>query len=152
MAGVATAPVAQADDWALNGRYLATSNGDWAQINEVYHDLPSVRSTWTIAMTCTTYITCSGRVDSDEGWSADIVITNSEYIVDVVRPNWEPCPDGTAIEGHQRFRFFPVAPSGFLQPGSRVFAGIDKTRGRSGGCGKNDTLQIEIPFRLEKLD
>src|SRR5262245_44714880 len=93
--GVAAAPIAQAGDWALNGRYLATSNGDWAQTNEVYRDEGSVRSVWTIAMTCTTEITCSGRVDTDAGWSADIVTTNGWYVVKVLRPGWEPCPNGT---------------------------------------------------------
>jgi len=150
---VAAAPAASATaDWALNGRYLATSNGDWAKTNLVYRDLPTVRSIWTIAMTCTAYIVCAGRVDSDAGWSADITITNGEYVVKVDRPGWEPCPDGTTVDGHQRYRFFPVGPDGFVQPGSRVFAGFDVTTGRSGGCGINDKLMIEMPFRLEKLD
>ena len=32
-------------------------------------------------MTCTNDLTCSGRVDSDIGWSADIMTTNGEYVV-----------------------------------------------------------------------
>ena len=36
--GVFVAPPAHADDWALNGKFLATSNGDWATTNDVYRD------------------------------------------------------------------------------------------------------------------
>ena len=41
--GVLCAPAAQADDanardWALNGTFLATSNGDWATTNDVYRN------------------------------------------------------------------------------------------------------------------
>ena len=57
------APSAHADDWALNGKFLATSNGDWATTNDVYRDEAIVRSTWTIAMTCINVLTCSGTVD-----------------------------------------------------------------------------------------
>ena len=49
--GVFVAPHAHAADMALNGRFLATSNGDWAMTNDVYRDEASVRSIWTIAMT-----------------------------------------------------------------------------------------------------
>jgi hypothetical protein len=140
-----------ADDWSLNGRFLATSIGEWAQTNEVYQDEATVRSVWTISMTCTNVVTCSGRVVSDLGWDADIVITNGEYVVQRDIPGWELCGDGRTVTGHQRYRFFPVGPDGFLLPGSSVFAGFDKTLGESGGCSRNDTLRIDIPFRLERL-
>ncbi|OBF95587.1 hypothetical protein A5790_07765 [Mycobacterium sp. 852002-51152_SCH6134967] len=151
---VALAPPAHAADAALNGRYLATSNGDFAMTNDVYRDLPSVRSTWTIAMTCIDDVNCSGTVDSDAGWSADIVITNSEYIVKRELPDWQRCADGTGrtVTGHQSYRFFPVGDEGFLLPGSRVFAGFDKTSGESGACSLNEMTEIEMPFRLDKLD
>ena len=35
---VAPLPLRRLAIWALNGRFLATSNGDWAQTNEVYRD------------------------------------------------------------------------------------------------------------------
>ncbi|MGE2719461.1 hypothetical protein [Mycolicibacterium celeriflavum] len=150
----ATAPHANADDAALNGRYLATSNGDWAMTTDVYRDLPSVRSTWTIAMTCTDAVNCTGTVTSDAGWSADIVTTNGEYIVKRDLPAWQHCADGTGrtVTGHQSYRFFPVGDDGFLLPGSRVFAGFDKTGGESGACSLNEMTEIEMPFRLDKLD
>ena len=37
---------ASADDLALNGTYIATSNGDWARTNDSYHDEQTVRSTY----------------------------------------------------------------------------------------------------------
>lgn len=154
VAMAAVAPRAHAADAALNGRYLATSNGDFATTNDVRRPLPSVRSTWTIAMSCTDEVNCSGTVSSDAGWSAGIVITNGEYIVKRNLPDWQRCADGTGrtVTGRQRYHFFPVDESGFLMPGSRVFAGFDKTSGESGACSLNEMSEIEMPFRLEKLD
>jgi hypothetical protein len=154
--GVVFASVAHADDWnadqwALNGTFSAMSNGDWAATNDVYRNEATVRSTWTISMSCTNAVTCAGRVVSDAGWSANIVATNWEYDVKRDIPNWEPCVDGRTVTGHQRFRFFPVDDGGFLHPGSRIFAGFDRTSGESGGCSLNDKLEIDLPFRLEKL-
>ncbi|MGV0806512.1 Rv2253/PknI dimerization domain-containing protein [Mycolicibacterium setense] len=152
--GVAGAPAVFADeasgDWALNGSYLATSNGDWAQTNDVYKDEPTVRSTWTISMSCSNATTCAGRVTSDAGWSADITAKGSQYIVKHDIPNWEPCPEGNAVTGHQSYMFYPVGDAGYLHPGSRELAGFDKTTGESGGCRLNDKLEIVLPFRLVK--
>src|SRR5262249_53529772 len=58
---------------AINGTYLATSNGDWARTNDSYHDEATVRSTWTITSTCPTPTSCYGTVVSDQGWTAKIV-------------------------------------------------------------------------------
>src|SRR6476620_7913135 len=150
--GLTPVPEAHAADAALNGRFLATSNGDWATTNDVYRHEGSVRTTWTISMTCTNVVTCAGRVTSDAGWSADIVTTNGEYIVARELPNWEPCADGRSVTGHQRYRFFPVDENGYMRPGSPVFAGFDKTSGESGACSLNEMLEIDMPFRLERLD
>jgi len=152
--GVLVAPSAHADDWALNGKFLATSNGDWATTNDVYRDEAIVRSTWTIAMTCINALTCSGTVTSDIGWSAEITTKNMEYVVRRVLPNWELCADGSGrtVTGHQIYRFFPVGDGGSVLPGSRVFGGFDQTKGETGGCSLNNTLEIDLPFRLEKLD
>lgn len=149
--GVMSAPSAHAEDAALNGTFLAISNGEWAQTNDVYRDEATVRSTWTITMTCTNVVTCAGTVVSDAGWTADVTTTNGEYVVQRDIPGWAPCPDGTFATGHQRYRFFPVAPDGYLLPGSRVFAGFDKTLTDSGSCRVNQRLEIDLPFRLERL-
>lgn len=152
--GVTLASPAPAADWALNGRFVATSNGDWATNNDVYRDLPSVRSIWTITMTCSNVVTCAGTVVSDAGWSADIAVRSTDYYVVRDLPDWQRCADGTGrtVTGHQRYRFYPVGPDGNILAGSRVFAGTDKTSGESGGCSLNEKVQIDMPFRLEKLD
>jgi hypothetical protein len=150
-AGVVCAPVAHAGDWALNGTYRATSNGAWAKTNDVYRNEATVQSTWTISMHCTNVLTCSGRVTSDAGWSADVTTTNTEYNVLRELPGWEPCADGSTVSGHQRYRFFPVDDTGYLLPGSRLLGGFDTTMGASGGCNLNDKLEISMPFRLEKV-
>jgi len=150
LAGGPTA-VASGDEWGLNGTYVATSNGPWAQTNDVFHDEASVRSTWTISTTCSTPVECTGRVTSDLGWSADVSIHGSEYVVKHDIPNWEPCPDGAARTGHQIYRFYPVDERGWVTFGSTIFAGVDRTSGDSGACGINKALVITMPFRLEKV-
>ena len=118
-----TAAASGDDEWGLNGTYIATSNGHWAQTNDIYRNEASVRSTWTISTTCSTPLECTGRVISDLGWSADVGIHGSEYVVKRDIPNWEPCPDGTARTGHQIYRFYPVDEKGWFSLGSTVFAG-----------------------------
>jgi hypothetical protein len=150
--GMPTA-TASGDDWGLNGTYLATSNGDWAKTNDVYHKEGTVRSKWTIATTCSTPVECTGRLTSDLGWSADVSIHGSEYVVKRDIPNWEPCPNGAGRTGHQIYRFYPVDNNGLVAfaSSSTVLAGMDVTSGDSGACGINQTLVISMPFRLEKL-
>ena len=58
---------------AINGIFLATSNGEWAKTNNTYHDEASIRSTWTITSSCLNPNTCTGTVSSDEGWTANLV-------------------------------------------------------------------------------
>jgi hypothetical protein len=142
---------ASGDDWGLNGTYAATSIGNWAQTNEVYHDETTVRSRWTITTTCTTPLECTGRVVSDLGWSADVSLHGSEYVVKRDIPNWEPCPGGAARTGHQIYRFYPVDESGAVAWDSTIFSGFDKTSGDSGACGINKNLVVTMPFRLEKV-
>jgi hypothetical protein len=153
VAAAVTIPTATAsgDEWGLNGTYSATSIGNWAQTNEVYQDEATVRSTWTINTTCTTPVDCTGRVKSDQGWSADVTYTGSEYVVKRDIPNWEPCPNGVSRTGHQIYRFYPVNQQGRVSVGSTIFAGIDRTSGESGACGINKALVITMPLRVEKV-
>jgi hypothetical protein len=142
---------AAAQGWGLNGTYTAVSNGDMAQTNDVFRNEATVRSMWTIYTTCTTPVDCTGRVTSDAGWSADVAIAGSEYVIKRDIPNWEPCPSGVARAGHQVYRFYPVNDNGWVSVGSTTFAGIDRTSGDSGACGINKTLVITLPFRLDKV-
>jgi hypothetical protein len=151
VAGMPAAAATGDDDWGLNGTYLATSIGNWAETNDVFRGETTVHSKWTANTTCTTPVECVGRVTSDAGWSADVSIHGSEYVVKRDIPNWEPCPGGAARAGHQIYRFYPVDEKGWVSFGSTIFAGVDKTSGDSGACGINQTLVITMPFRLEKM-
>jgi hypothetical protein len=147
-----TAPPAHALGNPINGTYLATSVGEWAKTNEVFRDEATVRSTWTITSSCSTYDDCTGQVTSDQGWSAPLVIHDgSLWYVRRDVPNWEFCSDGTAVTGRQTFTFTPVGPDGMAKNGSPTLAGQDKTVGPSGACGMNRWLVVNMPFRLDKI-
>jgi hypothetical protein len=150
--GLGMAPSARADGNPINGTYIATSVGEWAKTNEVFHDEATVRSTWTITSSCETAQDCSGQVTSDQGWSARLY-THDGTLWYVRRdvPHWEECPDGTAVTGQQTFTFTPAGPDGLVQQGSSTLAGQDKTIGPSGACGINRWLVVQMPFRLDKI-
>jgi hypothetical protein len=136
----------------INGTYIATSVGEWAKTNEVFRDEATVRSTWTVTSTCMNFQECSGQVTSDQGWSAPLTMHDgTDWVVTRDLTNWEFCPDGTAVTGHQRYRFYSVGPDGRQQPGSGTLAGQDKTVGPSGACGINRWLVVQMPFRLDKI-
>lgn len=149
-ATVAVCPTADAsfDQYALNGTFIATSNGEWAKTNDVFHDEDSVRGTWTVSSTCVTPSDCAGSVSSDWGWTAPIYMKNGMWYVKRPVPGWMPCPDGTFVDGHQTYRFSPVDPNGSYQRVSNMFVGQDSTEGPSGACGKNLPLEIKMPFKL----
>jgi hypothetical protein len=150
--GLGTAPSARAEGNPINGTYIATSVGEWAKTNEVFRDEATVRSTWTITSSCWTFQECSGEVTSDQGWSAPITVHDgSLWYVRRDVPNWEFCPDGTAVTGHQTYFFAFAGQDGKAQPGSSTLAGYDKTVGPSGACGVNRWLVIMMPFRLDKI-
>jgi hypothetical protein len=145
VAAAVNMPTAQADPGdgiALNGRFTAFSDGQWAQTNESYHDEKSVTQTWTITTTCPTYQDCTGRVVSDLGWSADLLYTSGSWRVRHTLDNWEPCQDGTVMQGEQTFTFWKGYPDAFPMKGA------DTTLGPSGGCGYNRPLNIRLRFTL----
>jgi hypothetical protein len=152
LVAVSGAPAAGAsgDEWGMNGTYQVSSLGHWAKTNDVFRDEAPVLSKWTVTTTCSTPVECTGRVVSDQGWSADVNLHGSEYVVKRDIPNWEPCSNGPARTGHQIYRFYPVDENGLVAWGSTVFAGIDITSGDSGACGINQPLVVSIPLRLEK--
>jgi hypothetical protein len=146
-----TAANASGDEWGINGTYLATSNGEWAKTNEVFHDEASVRSTWTITTTCINKSDCTGEVTSDQGWTAEISTHNVEWVVKRDVENWEPCADGTKVTGQQIYRFYPADPAGITDLASTTYVGLDTTTGPSGACGRNHWLVISMPFKLIEL-
>lgn len=154
--GVGTAPSAPATDgdYAINGAYAATSDGNFATTDYAFHDEATVRSTWTITSKCTTDVNCTGQVTSDQGWSAPLYTEGHVWYVQRDIPNWEPCPDGTMFTGHQTFMFYPANANGVTQIGSPYLEGRDKTVGPRYACGTywyGEPLTIVMPFRLDKL-
>jgi hypothetical protein len=135
----------------LNGTYIAQSNGDWAQTNERFQNEATVRSTWRITSTCSTAQDCTGRVSSDAGWSSDVDTTNGSWYVRRSIENWEPCFDGSFAPGLQIIMFYPIGPDGMLDASSTTYAGTDTTTSPSGSCGRNKSLVISMPFKLEKI-
>jgi hypothetical protein len=143
--GLAGAPATHAnpgDGIALNGTYTAFSDGVWARTNLSYHDERSVTQTWTITSTCSTYQDCTGRVTSDQGWSADMAYVSGSWLVKRSVDNWEPCIDATAHPGEQTFMFSKGYPDPF------PLQGWDTTVGPSGACGYNKQLNVRLPFTL----
>jgi hypothetical protein len=163
--GVGSPPIAQADDgsYAINGTYTATSDGTYATTDYAFHNESTVRSTWAITSTCATDEQCTGRVTSDQGWSAPLRNEGHVWYVERDVPNWETCPGGATFTGHQTFMFYPANPDGLTQIGSGYLEGRDKTVGPRSACGippiadapasgsYGKPLTIVMPFRLDKI-
>jgi len=144
-------PASASGDWALNGKYTATSNGEWASTNDVFHNEQSLRSTWTISTVCSYPTECEGTVTSDWGWTAPIYQTGGDWYVKRVVPNWMPCQDGSAADGFQVFRFHGASPDGAQTvPNTSFLLGADSTTGAQGACGRGLPLFITMPFKLVK--
>lgn len=151
-AGLGTAaPAGAGDSVALNGTYVAQSNGDWAQTNDRYQNEATNRDTWTVASSCSDAMDCAGRVTSDQGWSAQIHTTNGLWYLTRTIDNWEPCYDGSTAPGNQIIKFYPVDTDGQVNNASTTYAGEDKTISPSGSCGRNESLIIRMPFELQKI-
>lgn len=150
VAGALHPAIASASEkWALNGTFIATSNGEWATTNDVFHDERSVRSVWTISSVCSYPTECTGTVSSDQGWTAPIYQTGGDWYVKRTIDNWMPCQDGTSAPGFQVFRFHGSSPGGDQTvPGSDMLAGQDETTGPAGACGRSLPLFINMPFKL----
>ncbi|WP_228032570.1 hypothetical protein [Mycolicibacterium sp. P9-22] len=144
---------ASVDPVAINGVFTVLSDGEWATTDYAFHKEATVVSTWTITSTCTTEVSCTGLVSSDQGWEASLY-TNEGNVWYVERdlPNWQPCPDGSVLPGHQTFKFYPSDSDGLTQIGSPYLEGIDKTVGERYACGRVKALTIVLPLRLNKIN
>lgn len=150
--GETAGPLARADHgWGLNGTFVATSNGEWAKRNDIFHDEASIRSTWSITTTCSYPTECAGTVSSDWGWTAPIYMKSGIWYVKKTVDDWQPCSDGTAEPGLQVYRFYPATPDGgAIDPASSTLLGEDSTTGVSGSCGSSKVVFITMPFKLVK--
>jgi hypothetical protein len=70
-------------------------------------------------------------VSSDQGCTATIdQHVAAEWSVKRTVAGLEPCPDGTAVDGIQHFRFYPSNPSGVPDLDSQdLYVGEDLTSG-----------------------
>jgi len=161
---VGTAIPAHASNYGveLNGIYRVSSNGQWAKTNDVFMDERTKVQMWTVSSTCTSPQRCQGQVTSDQGWTAELRLGGGEgtpdavgdfWVVDNVIPNWEPCPDGTAATGYEKFIFWGMDPltNRREMTNTDLLSGTDKTKAPSGACGINKPLVIELPVRLDKV-
>jgi len=147
---VAAPTGASTSEVAINGVYTATSNGEWAMVNDRYQGHQTVISTWTISSTCVHPLACAGTVTSSLGWTEDIYKTETNWVVKHYVPDFIPCPDGTRAPGLQYFRFYAANVDGMQMAQTDYFLGEDETTGVSGACGRNKSLVLNLPFKLLK--
>lgn len=150
--GLAAPAGAEFEEYAMNGTFSVVSNGEWAQMNERYQDEPTVRSTWTVTSTCSTPLTCAGKVTSSLGWTEDVFTrTGQMWYVKHAVPEWIPCPDGTRADGLQVYSFYPASEDGMIQRQSDLWLGQDETTGVSGNCGRNRSLVMTLPVKITRI-
>ncbi len=141
----AAAPAAAGpDDVALNGTFVAFSDGQWSKTRERFEPRPSVTSVWTLTSSCTNFQDCTGTLVSDQGWSAPLVYLSQRWRATRVIPGWLKCPDGTTADGTQSFTFWARR---FDVP-ERLdrMVGFDETIGPSGACGVNRWMNVRMPL------
>jgi hypothetical protein len=152
-----SATPAHASDFGveLNGVYHYHANGDFALVNDVRKDMPTIDETWTLSSSCVSPVECEGTATSSAGWSARLWYgyPNTYWVVDRNIPEWQFCPGGGVAPGEQRFQFRGVDPVA-EEAKSKItnfLAGRQRTNSPSGSCGRNQPLVIETPMKLEQL-
>jgi hypothetical protein len=156
-ATLSATPAAYASDFGveLNGSYRYYANGDFALVNDVQKDVPTIDETWTLSSSCVSPVECEGTATSSAGWSARLWYgyPNTYWVVDRNIPEWQFCPGGAIAPGEQRFQFWGFDPvAGERKTDIRNFlVGRQRTVSPSGSCGTNKPLVIETPMKLEQL-
>lgn len=150
-------PAARASDFGveLNGTWHYHANGDFALVNDVRKDMPTIDETWTLSSSCVSPIECEGTATSSAGWTARLWYgyPNVYWVVDRNIAEWQFCPGGGVAPGEQRFQFSGIDP--ISETMSRkitdFMVGRQRTVSPSGSCGTNKPLVIETPMKLERL-
>jgi len=113
-ATLSATPAAHASDFGpeLNGTYRYYSNGQFALVNDVRKDMPTIDETWTLSSSCVSPIECDGTATSSAGWSARLWLgyPNAYWVVDRNIAQWQFCPNGMTAPGEQRFQFWGIDP------------------------------------------
>lgn len=88
---------------------------------------------------------------SDRGWSADVGLHGSEYVVKRDIPNWEPCPNGPP--GRDTNRFYPVDERAGWQPIPlrRRWLAWTRRPETAARAASTKALVVSLPFRLDKV-
>src|ERR1700748_2809659 len=73
---ITPSPARASADISINGRFTATSLGNWAKTNDSFQDEATVRSVWTVSSSCSDAQDCTGTVSSDQGWSAPLAMND----------------------------------------------------------------------------
>lgn len=156
-ATLSATPTAHASDFGveLNGTWRYYANGDFALVNEVRKDMPTIDETWTLSSSCVSPIECEGTASSSAGWTARLWYgyPNAYWVVDRVIPEWQFCPGGGTAPGEQRFQFWgfdPVSGERNMKI-TNFMVGRQRTNSPSGSCGTNKPLVIETPMKLEQF-
>ncbi len=78
----------------LNGAYHYHANGDFALVNDVRKDMPTIDETWTLTSDCVSPVECEGTAVSSAGWTARLWYgyPNAYWVVDRTIPEWQFCP------------------------------------------------------------
>jgi hypothetical protein len=156
-ASLAATPVARASDFGveLNGTDHYRGNGDFALVNDVRKNMPTIDETWTLSSSCVSPVECEGTATSSAGWTARLWYgyPNTYWVVDRTIADWQFCPGGGVAPGEQRFQFWgfdPVATERNMKI-VNFLVGRQRTVSPSGSCGTNKPLVIETPMKLEQL-
>jgi hypothetical protein len=153
----ATTPAAHASDFGveLNGTYNYRSNGQFALVNDVRKDVPTIDETWTLSSSCVSPVECEGVATSSAGWSARLWYgyPNTYWVVDRTIDQWQFCPGGGTAPGEQRFQFAGLdrVREERNDKVRNFLVGRQRTVSPSGSCGTNKPLVIQTPIRLEQL-
>jgi len=157
MTATLSATPARASDFGveLNGTYRYYANGDFALVNEVRKDMPTIDETWTLSSSCVSPIECEGTATSSAGWTARLWYgyPNAYWVVDRNIAEWQFCPNGMVAPGEQRFQFWgfdPVSTERKMNI-TNFLVGRQRTNSPSGSCGTNQPLVIETPMKLEQV-
>jgi hypothetical protein len=150
-------PAATASDFGneLNGTYHYHANGQFALVNDVRKDMPTIDETWTLSSRRVSPVECEGTAVSSAGWSARLWFgyPNTYWVVDRTIDQWQFCPGGGIAPGEQRFQFAGLdrVREERNEKVTNFLVGRQRTVSPSGSCGTNKPLVIETPIKVEQI-
>ena len=150
--GTPPAAATPPNSFAINGVYRATSNGDWATTNDVYHEEATVTSIWTVQSTCTYPEVCEGN--SHQRLRLDRTTFDGQRALvraDALCPVGSRARTAAPLTDRKRIPFIPSTAPARSRSVHQRSPGKDTTIGPSGACGVNQWLAIRMPFTLTRI-